>query len=221
MVVTKGIPAVIKISNIRISFRYRRQPPFCFVCEEVGHAGKDCPKSQKARKNTPNADLRPDNLRHKIHNVKEGDLRVKFNNSKQVRQVPHGGSTTASSSPPSSAIKADHIPTSRTSNNSNTHMPNNNTNDMPHTHNNSNNNTPNSNAQHMPNSTDQPVHTINPVTTSSSSSLSPTLSDTISELKKVFKMWMTGWIARLHPSVNQPPRLLVNHRKLSAIPSVP
>ena len=152
MVVTKSIPAVIKISNIPISFRYRGQPSFCFVCEEVGHASKDCPKSRKVQKNTPNADLCPEYLRHKIHNVKEGDLRVKLNNSKQVCQVPHDGSTTASSSPPSSAIKADHISTSRTSNNSNTHMPNNNTNDIPHTHN--NNNTPTSNAQHMPNSTD-------------------------------------------------------------------
>ena len=83
MVINKSIPAVMKISNIQLSFRYRGQPPFCFVCQEVGHAGRDCPKLRKAHRNTiNNADLHPEDLRHKLNNVKEGDLRVKLNNSK-------------------------------------------------------------------------------------------------------------------------------------------
>ena len=48
MVINKSILAVMKISNIQFSFRYRGQPPFCFVCQEVGHAGRDCPKSRQA-----------------------------------------------------------------------------------------------------------------------------------------------------------------------------
>ena len=46
MVITTSILATIKISNIQLSFRNRGQPPFCFVCQ-VGHTGKDCPKSRK------------------------------------------------------------------------------------------------------------------------------------------------------------------------------
>ena len=107
MVITKSIPAVMKISNIQLSFRYRGQPPFCFVCQEVGHAGKDCPKSRQARRNTlNNADLSPDDLRHKLNNVKEGDLRVKLN-SKKVGQVPADGPAATSSSSPPSLTTAD------------------------------------------------------------------------------------------------------------------
>ena len=77
MVINQSIPAVMRISNIQLSFHYRGQPPFCFVCQEVGHAGRDWPKSQKAHRNTlNNADLSPEDLRHKLNNVKEGDLRV-------------------------------------------------------------------------------------------------------------------------------------------------
>ena len=108
MVINKSIPAVMKISNIQLSFRYRGQPPFCFVCQEVGHAGRDCPKSRQARRNTINkADLSPEDLRHKLHNVKEGDLWVKLNNFKKVGQVPEGGpAATSSSSPPSLTTSA-------------------------------------------------------------------------------------------------------------------
>ena len=112
MVINKSIPAVMKISNIQLSFRYRGQPPFCFVCQEVGHAGKDCPKSRQARRNTlNNADLRPEDLRHKLNNVKEGDLRVKLN-SKKNGQVPKGVPAATSSSSPPSLTKADLPPTS-------------------------------------------------------------------------------------------------------------
>ena len=107
MVINKSIPAVIKISNIQLSFRYRGQPPFCFVCQEVGHAGKDCPKSRQSRRNIiNNADLSPEDLRHKLNNVKEGDLRVKLH-SKKVGQVPKSGPAATSSSCPPSLTTAD------------------------------------------------------------------------------------------------------------------
>ena len=49
MVLTKAIPANINIGGFMVSFRYRGQSPTCFVCQEVGHAGKDCPKSRRAQ----------------------------------------------------------------------------------------------------------------------------------------------------------------------------
>ena len=168
MVTHQSIPAIMKVSNIQLSFCYRGQPPFCFVCQEVGHAGRDCPKSQKASRNTlNNADLSPEDLHHKLHNVKEGDLWVKLNNSKKVGQVPEGGpAATPSSSPPLTTADLPHIPHQGTS--SPTHAPANNNNDAP-----SNTNIPNGN---------QPIYTNN------KSSSSPSLSNTISELKKVFKI---------------------------------
>ena len=50
MVLAKAIPANINIGGFLVSFRYRGQPPTCFVCQEVGHTGKDCPKSRRAQK---------------------------------------------------------------------------------------------------------------------------------------------------------------------------
>ena len=110
--------------------------------------------------------LSPEDLRHKLHNVKEGDLWVKLNNSK-VGQVPEGGPAATSSSSPPSLTMADppHIPHKGTS--SPTHAPANNNNGAP-----SNTNIPNG---------DQPIYTNN-------KSSSPSLSNTISELKKVFKI---------------------------------
>ena len=193
MVITKSIPAVIKISNMPLSFRYRGQPPFCFVCQEVGHTGRDCPKSRKASKNTPNADLRPEDLRHKLNHVTEGDLQVKLNQSKKVSQVPHAGPTTTSS-----VISVDHTSSIHSSNtytpsrNNITHNNNNNSaNNIPSspTHSSSNNipsgsnGIPRNNAEHIPTSTDQPAHVINQ---SSSSSL--TLTETIGQLTKVFNI---------------------------------
>ena len=50
MVVTKAIPRTINIGGFPVVFNYRGQPTQCFVCQEVGHASKDCPKSRKGRK---------------------------------------------------------------------------------------------------------------------------------------------------------------------------
>ena len=50
MVLSKAIPITINIGGFTVSFRYRGQPPTCFVCQEVGHARKGCPKSRRAQK---------------------------------------------------------------------------------------------------------------------------------------------------------------------------
>ena len=179
MVITKSIPNIIKISNIQLSFRYRGQPPFCFVCQEVGHIGRDCPKSRKAQRNTLNADLDPEDLLHKLNNVKESDLHVKLNNSKKVRQAAPSGAAATSSSPPSLITAGPpHIPIQSLG--SNTHTSNVNSNNNIHT---SSNITPHNNVNN-----NQPKHTINEINTSSSSPSSPTLGDNISKLKNVFNI---------------------------------
>ena len=183
MVIAKSIPSILKVSNIQLSFRYRGQPPFCFVCQEVGHTGRDCPKSRKAQRNTLNADLSPEDLRHKLNHVQEGDLRVKLNKSQNVNQAVPAG--TAATSPPSlktadtSNVNSS-ITTHLSSSNNNTHLSsrrNNNNNTHPSGNNNNNVNN------------DQPERTITETHTSSSSSpSSPTLTDNISKLKKVFNI---------------------------------
>ena len=50
MVFTKAIPANINIGGFMVSFCYRGQPPACFVCQEVGHASKDCPRYRTTQK---------------------------------------------------------------------------------------------------------------------------------------------------------------------------
>ena len=55
MVISKPIPANIDIGGFSVSFRYRGQPPTCFVCQEVGHTGRGCPKSRRARKSAENS----------------------------------------------------------------------------------------------------------------------------------------------------------------------
>ena len=62
MVITKPIPANINIGGFSVSFRYRGQPPTCFVCQEVGHTGRGCPKSRRARKSA-------DNSKHDVTNT--------------------------------------------------------------------------------------------------------------------------------------------------------
>ena len=47
MVITKAIPAEIRVMGFQLSFRYHGQPPTCFACQEVGHTARDCPKSSK------------------------------------------------------------------------------------------------------------------------------------------------------------------------------
>ena len=44
MVVTKAIPRILNIGGFPFTFNYRGQPTQCYVCQEVGHASKDCPK---------------------------------------------------------------------------------------------------------------------------------------------------------------------------------
>ena len=174
MVIAKSIPSILKVSNIQLSFRYRGQPPFCFVCQEVGHTGRDCPKSRKAQRNTLNADLSPEDLRHKLNHVQEGDLRVKLNKSQNVNQAVPAG--TAATSPPLKTADTSNINSSIT-----THLSssNNNRNNNTHPSGNNNNNVNN----------DQPERTITETHTSSSSSpSSPTLTDNISKLKKVFNI---------------------------------
>ena len=50
MVPTKAIPANINIGGFSVSFLYRGQLATCFMCQEVGHVGKCCPKSWRAKK---------------------------------------------------------------------------------------------------------------------------------------------------------------------------
>ena len=50
MVVTKAIPRIINIGGFPVVFNYRGQPTQCYVCQEVGHASKDCPRSRQRRK---------------------------------------------------------------------------------------------------------------------------------------------------------------------------
>ena len=165
MVITNSIPSIIKISNIQLSFRYRGQPPFCFVCQEVGHTGRDCPKSRKAHRNTLNANLSPEDLRHTLNHVKEGDLRVKLNKSQNVSEAVPAG--TAATSPPS--LNTADMPNVH----SNTHLNSRSNNNNTHPSGNNNNNVNNV----------HPERTITETNTSSSSPSSPTLTDNISKLK--------------------------------------
>ena len=50
MVVTKAIPRTINMGGFPVVFNYRGQPTQCYVCQEVGHASKDCPNSRQGRK---------------------------------------------------------------------------------------------------------------------------------------------------------------------------
>ena len=50
MVVTEAIPRTINIGGFPVVFNYPGQPTQCYVCQEVGHATKDCPRSRQGRK---------------------------------------------------------------------------------------------------------------------------------------------------------------------------
>ena len=50
MVVTKAIPRILNIGGFPVTLNYRGQPTQCYICQEVGHASKDCPKSRQGRK---------------------------------------------------------------------------------------------------------------------------------------------------------------------------
>ena len=47
---TKAIPRILNIRGFPVVFNYRGQPTQCYVCQEVGHASKDCPNSRQGRK---------------------------------------------------------------------------------------------------------------------------------------------------------------------------
>jgi hypothetical protein len=46
MSVNKAIPAETRVAGFTLSFKYRGQPRTCFVCQEVGHTARNCPKSR-------------------------------------------------------------------------------------------------------------------------------------------------------------------------------
>ena len=86
MVLTKAIPANINIGGFLVSFRYRGQPPTCFVCQEVGHTGKDCPKSRRAQKAA-----KQQQQDGKKHQNKQGqdDLTIKVKGSERTVSALH------------------------------------------------------------------------------------------------------------------------------------
>ena len=71
MVLTKAIPANINIGGFVVSFCYRGQPLTCFVCQEVGHASKDCPRSRRAQKSAKPANKERDGNNNNIGNTKQ------------------------------------------------------------------------------------------------------------------------------------------------------
>ena len=100
-----------------VSFRYRGQSPTFFMCQEVGHASKDCPKSWGAQKQ---AQQQQDGNKHKNKqgqddlkiNVKESertvsaldkqqsqvDLREKINTLRAAKLAPSKAATSRSTS---------------------------------------------------------------------------------------------------------------------------
>ena len=53
MSVDTSIPAELKVAGFTLAIRYRGQLQTCYVCQEVGHTEKECPKSQKATRKRP------------------------------------------------------------------------------------------------------------------------------------------------------------------------
>ena len=53
MSVNTSIPAELKVAGFTLAFRYRGQLPTCYVCQEVGHTAKECPRSRKAARKQP------------------------------------------------------------------------------------------------------------------------------------------------------------------------
>ena len=105
MVVTKAIPRTINIGGFPVVFNYRGQPTQCFVCQEVGHASKDCPNSRQGRKlqqqqqqqnlpKTTGKDKAQNNnnkSKHKANNTKPAlghdDLKIKLDGAKRTVQT--------------------------------------------------------------------------------------------------------------------------------------
>ena len=84
MVITKPIPANINIGGFSLSFRYRGQPPTCFVFQEVRHTGRGCLKSRRARRsansinNNKNNPIRDDNVNKTSQPSTHEKWKVKF-----------------------------------------------------------------------------------------------------------------------------------------------
>ena len=105
MVVTKAIPRTINIGGFPVIFNYRGQPTQCYVCQEVGHASKDCPKSRQGRKlqqqkqqqNLPNvtgknkAPINNNKSKNKANNTTPAlghdDLKIKLDGDKRTVQT--------------------------------------------------------------------------------------------------------------------------------------
>lgn len=49
MVISKAIPAELRVAGFQLAFKYRGQDPTCFACHVVGHTAGNCPKSRKKR----------------------------------------------------------------------------------------------------------------------------------------------------------------------------
>ena len=83
MVLSKAIPANINIGGFLVSIRYRGQPPTYFVCQEVEHMGKDCPKSRRAQKSVKKQQQQDGN---KSINTKQGheDLNIEIQGSERI-----------------------------------------------------------------------------------------------------------------------------------------
>jgi hypothetical protein len=92
MSVNTSIPAELKVAGFTLAFRYRGQLPTCYVCQEVGHTAKECPKSRKA---THKQSVRKQPI------VQSASSRT-ANTPSQQREVPPSTSkgTPASSKPP-------------------------------------------------------------------------------------------------------------------------
>ena len=84
MVLTKAIPATINIGGFLVSFRYRGQPPTCFVCQEVGHTGKDCPKSRRAQKSAKQQQQEQDGSKNITHKQGHEDLKINVQGSERT-----------------------------------------------------------------------------------------------------------------------------------------
>jgi hypothetical protein len=92
MSVNIPIPAELKVAGFTLTFRYRGQLPTCYVCQEVGHTAKECPKSKKATRKQP---VRKQTIAQSVSSRTA-------NTPSQQREVPPSTSkeTPASSKPP-------------------------------------------------------------------------------------------------------------------------
>ena len=129
MVIAKPIPANINIGGFSVSFRYQGQPPTCFMSQEVGHMGRGCPKSRRARKSAKNNNknnnnpIRDDNIQLKVKSdgktrvvttqpssKSEEDLRIKLNAKRAAKPTPNDQVETTAQKPlpPQKKIEHEH-----------------------------------------------------------------------------------------------------------------